>query len=716
MRCRHCGTENPEGSLLCQGCGAALTADPQGQRTKRALPPIVWLLAFFVVVVSVFAIVFSIWRSRRLILIDRLLPSEAPVFVIADGIRGLEIVREMTGGQFFANVLDELEKGTGISLEKDIAPWVGQVGVVALKSDQTNEDGVALVLEVRNWEEFQKCADKVKAKGTYLIDWKEDIYQGVKIQRAVLEGDLPVGLGLLKTYAVVGVGKGAIEKVIDVWQGRKFSVRERKEWMIAKSQLPKKPLVTVVMDTKMVTQSLGEEINGLGQRAPLSALFSEYAETISAIALTVEERSIGMKTISVAASDRLRRRWQEAAKNFAPVTGEIFNLLPDEAVGAIYFSSLAQWWRWARDSIRAMLPTAEEKRGWDEAVGEMKDLISVMERMTREMGVALLWGEKLGFGFLIMGQTSDEKAAAEAAQTLSRFVEEKTGDKVEMQDGVFFVPASQQVDPTFSVLLCWTARGQWLIVASHPEWLKEVTGERGKRLATPLRHTLFGLVAHFQWLPSLLKKIEKEREAQFFPPSERALISQLRQMKLEEAVLEAWMDLDPNGNWSAMTLQLRNWAWKDGLKAISEVGAQVQTDAKAKADQALCQTHLRTLSLAVVMYTQDWDDRLPLAPTWADRLAPYLRSEEPHICPSRTYLKRGYAFNRRLSGMNFNLITHPADTVQLFESNLGGSNPSDFGESWIVGGVHFGGNNTGFVDGHIKWYPWKKKESLKFRP
>jgi len=138
--------------------------------------------------------------------------------------------------------------------------------------------------------------------------------------------------------------------------------------------------------------------------------------------------------------------------------------------------------------------------------------------------------------------------------------------------------------------------------------------------------------------------------------------------------------------------------------------------AREKVRQLECLSNLHQIGLGVVQYCQDYDERMPLAYNWADAVDPYIRNVGLYQCPSRKNLKIGYAYNRHLNGISMEQISQPTETVCLFESNLGGSNPSDYGESWIEGGVHLGGNFVSFVDGHTKWYSWTWKQHLQFYP
>jgi len=135
-------------------------------------------------------------------------------------------------------------------------------------------------------------------------------------------------------------------------------------------------------------------------------------------------------------------------------------------------------------------------------------------------------------------------------------------------------------------------------------------------------------------------------------------------------------------------------------------------EAREKVRQAKCLSNLHNLMMGIMQYCQDYDERMPLAHNWASGAYPYIRSYEVYRCPSRRELAVGYAYNRYLSGLSLARIESPAEIVCLFESNLGGNNPNDYGDSWIEGGIHLGGNNAGFVDGHCQWFRWQRKGEL----
>lgn len=185
--------------------------------------------------------------------------------------------------------------------------------------------------------------------------------------------------------------------------------------------------------------------------------------------------------------------------------------------------------------------------------------------------------------------------------------------------------------------------------------------------------------------------------------------------------------------------------------------------AREKARQASCASNLKQLMLAVLMYTQDYDERnvslyygsgpadhtmpvddgLANGYSWRTAIQPYIKNWQIEMCPSEPELNGsyrntagwqpvawGYGYNMtnvggRPDGQSLAWFTHPADTIALADeapcgkpcfavSCCVGSAPaqlSDFTQTdydtprWdgAVSTRHNGGANFAFYDGHVKW-------------
>jgi YARHG domain len=108
-------------------------------------------------------------------------------------------------------------------------------------------------------------------------------------------------------------------------------------------------------------------------------------------------------------------------------------------------------------------------------------------------------------------------------------------------------------------------------------------------------------------------------------------------------------------------------------------------------------SNVKQIGLGLVMYAQDYDERLPPSKNWKDAIFPYIKSEKVFQSPRVPNQEVGYAYNTSVNSQNMNDIPVPANTVATFESPLGGENPSG-GQKDALTPVFV----VAFGDGHAK--------------
>ncbi len=165
----------------------------------------------------------------------------------------------------------------------------------------------------------------------------------------------------------------------------------------------------------------------------------------------------------------------------------------------------------------------------------------------------------------------------------------------------------------------------------------------------------------------------------------------------------------------------------------------------AASRKVACSTNLRQISVAIVSYQLDSEGYYPDVNTatanWWDAVTPYLKSTAVLQCPvhtltafqlgSRRPIAANYAMNWTL-GPNHNtsyrrktaLLTSPENTMLVTEAGLSanGTAVPQLDGSWLLqcaqaykgGGVHNGGNNILWCDGHVSW--WQGVEQLTQDP
>jgi prepilin-type N-terminal cleavage/methylation domain-containing protein/prepilin-type processing-associated H-X9-DG protein len=138
--------------------------------------------------------------------------------------------------------------------------------------------------------------------------------------------------------------------------------------------------------------------------------------------------------------------------------------------------------------------------------------------------------------------------------------------------------------------------------------------------------------------------------------------------------------------------------------------------ARENARRTSCQSNLKQIGTAAMMYTQDYDERLPyysLAPVgyWENAIYPYTRSTQVYNCPSRTVEdERAYGMNYPYmsSGQALAQIGSPAETVYIMDANI-----NDGGACSTAG--PYGSNPTYCTYAHVS-YPRQTSYTYVSRP
>jgi prepilin-type processing-associated H-X9-DG protein len=145
--------------------------------------------------------------------------------------------------------------------------------------------------------------------------------------------------------------------------------------------------------------------------------------------------------------------------------------------------------------------------------------------------------------------------------------------------------------------------------------------------------------------------------------------------------------------------------------------------AREKARQATCQSNLKQLSLAALMYAQDYDETLPghsMHPTssegypmWYDLFEPYIKNQQMRKCPSDKSPALGYGWTVLISARgHYRLagIGKPAETILMADNNAergflrAGTGTCSHGDcaNGRFNPRHNDVGNCGFADGHVK--------------
>jgi len=163
--------------------------------------------------------------------------------------------------------------------------------------------------------------------------------------------------------------------------------------------------------------------------------------------------------------------------------------------------------------------------------------------------------------------------------------------------------------------------------------------------------------------------------------------------------------------------------------------------AREKARQSSCSSNVKQITLAVLQYVNDYDEKFPylaynggntLGRHWTELSEPYIKNAQVWECPStgaNTALKNAglwtvangftryygcYSWNEHAHGRSLAECNHTAQTYLIMDKGnaqcftawygwQGRSQNTLSSTSASVPGPHNEGKNISFVDGHVKW-------------
>ncbi|MBV9865901.1 MAG: DUF1559 domain-containing protein [Abitibacteriaceae bacterium] len=183
------------------------------------------------------------------------------------------------------------------------------------------------------------------------------------------------------------------------------------------------------------------------------------------------------------------------------------------------------------------------------------------------------------------------------------------------------------------------------------------------------------------------------------------------------------------------------------LSLLAAILFPVFSRARESARRTSCASNLKQLGMAFMQYTQDSDERLPLATdggnggskvpggwvyfdTWPysgtqhfdvtrGNVYPYVKNPQVYICPSDTYGSDSgdsYAYNACMTASTLsqphngkNLAVFPDTSIWMLlsEESMGCCDSTDDGFEYpgnTFSSRHLGGSNIAFLDGHVKFF------------
>ena len=127
--------------------------------------------------------------------------------------------------------------------------------------------------------------------------------------------------------------------------------------------------------------------------------------------------------------------------------------------------------------------------------------------------------------------------------------------------------------------------------------------------------------------------------------------------------------------------------------------------AREKAVQNSCLSNVKQLTLGMLMYASDYDERCVPADRWPELIYPYVNNDAIYLCSedqrsskqSQGGHETSYTMSRAAGGVPQGSFQAPAEMGIIFDGT------QVAGDGTVAEFRHNGGLNLGYADGHARW-------------
>ncbi len=626
------------------------------------------VLTVFFSVFVLLALAASVARAASLY---SLVPLDSPVTAAVDLPQVWKATADLRKTDTVNNGLQAMEKEFGLSFEKDLLPWVGQT---ALVMTDVRKDGptFALFLQIRDADHMIGSARTEAIVQSLLANkqktnWLAADYKGISFRRT----EIPQGGSVLKVatatldgWLVITFGDGVIRKLIDTQHGDTPS-------------LEKHPLFARAMNG-MQADALGQVcVNGQGILAQIRQNDAEAARQwqhteLGNFLLAGTMTAPGDLQLDVnycSLNPTTQATLKQLRTDAGTITGASLSYLPQGTFATLLLNNPDKWVSAVEQLLLDSARDDGTRTGIQRAFAffDVHGVRAVLKRCTGELGVGVAWRDGKGCGVTVAGQTGSLDNAAATSAALKSFWQD-VHMQVDRQGNIAVLPATKADMGPFKTLLCWVPLDQWLVGASHPDWIDPAV--KPLELPADANNANLALFGNFSFLPAMLKSMGGAPEA----------LTQLTGGKLGQWAMT--LKIDEDGG----EVHCRTSGAMPVVAVMASVMFPVFANAREKARETTSMSQLRQIAIAVQMYTQDNNGKLPPFDAYAhftNAIDNYLGNNTAMFHQPGT--DAPYVINHALNGLKVSAITIPADTVVVYEAM-----------PWPDGM-----RNVAFADGHV---------------
>ncbi|HET9847644.1 MAG TPA: DUF3352 domain-containing protein [Candidatus Dormibacteraeota bacterium] len=282
--------------------GTAVTSQPQ----SRIKPAVVGLAGAALVVVVALAVLLFFFVLRHQAAIGKLVPDSAAVVLVANLDPSLgqkanllslsqKFPKLKTSQDLSRQIDDTLNqgfKGSGLSFDKDIKPWLGsKLGVTVTVSDKP---AVMFMVDSRDDAKARAALSKLRnSDQAKAMHWSDSTYQGQTVSVGTSgDGSEPAVYAYVDHTVLVANNESLVHDAIDADRGARGRLVESSQYKATAAQLPADNLLLLYADGGPIVRQLKNSLRSDTTAVPASSL--NQLDAFRSVGFAISAQSDGL--------------------------------------------------------------------------------------------------------------------------------------------------------------------------------------------------------------------------------------------------------------------------------------------------------------------------------------------------------------------------------------------------------------------------------------
>lgn len=528
---------------------SAVFSESQPKPAKRR--PLLLIVLPILLIIAV--VLLLLWMKQRPVPLRAMVPQTAVGYAVMNGewwIENSKSIRELPDVK---RAMDDFERATAVSMEKEVLPCVGDVAIV-VTGVKAQEPEFAFCMQpcdlpraVKTYQKLMKKAESDK--------WEKVTYQGVELVALPDNGRDRILAGFDRGWVLMGAGS-SVKQLIDSGAGRKPSVAEGGRLRNALASAGRGTVVRAVFDNKAVA-----DMPGMSRTLP-----GQMPGKMDAV--------VGFSVIE--ASDGFRVEWKqkvdgakllERGKRIYSAGSESWTIadqMPDSTVAWLAFRNFGVLFKEVLESFKEASSDQEYARG----IAEIERLLykdyawfgAALDNI-KQMSIGVTLRDNKEFGAVLVADTGAEDIAKNLCEGLVAEIRRNPEPPVVQNGNRWMIPIAQDPAPEFPMEPAMERQGRFVTLTTDSSWLDSARGKPGVPLPSAAGDSPVVFTADLMFTDTIINAMEKAGGV------EKDVIQLLRDFKLSKAKAVAWTTLDGDDIWFAR-FEISGWPWKDARDSV----------------------------------------------------------------------------------------------------------------------------------------------------